>query len=385
MVVSYLQDLTWISLLLIVGLIISFISLKLKIPQIFLLIITGALFSSFISLPASFLAGLSIFALILIVFDSVSKIKASEILNISPKAIKLTLLFLIANLIFLSLFTNFLFFEGINTNSIIMCLIFAALMSGTDPATTLTIFKDQKSKLIEILKIESIVNTPLNVIIPLILINVYQGIFEAQIVLKTFLQSIMTGVGSGVVIGLIIFGLMRKKYSENLSPIVILASALISYSLAENLGGNGILSVTSLAVVYSISTLKEKTNLGKFTSVFAMLLRIIVFILLGLVIRIPLETNFIFKTIVLFLIYLIIRFIVVKISFRELPFKNIMFMSLNAPKGVATAVVIFILSGLDIQGISTIINLSFAFVIYSVFLETFTARFSTKLIKNDKS
>jgi NhaP-type Na+/H+ or K+/H+ antiporter len=383
--IEYLQDLTGLSLLLIVGLLISFLALKLRIPEVLLLIIGGALFSPFLNLPGSFLTSLSIFALIVIVFDSVSGFNINEIKRISPKAFKLTFIYFIANLIFLTFFTHLFFGGEFTINNVLMSLIFAGLMSGTDPSVALTMLKDMKNKVVDIVKVESIINTPLNVIIPLIILDVYKGIFEANVVLQSFLQNVMAGVGTGIVIGLIVFGLMRKRYSESLSPIVIVAAALISYSLAENIGGSGILSVTALGVIYSISELREKRSLGKFTNVFASFLKIIVFMLLGFIIRVPVDPIFLLKTIALFVIYLIIRHLVVQISFPDFKIGEKLFMTFNISKGVASAVVVFILGSLNLPGLEWVIHVSFAFIIYSILVETIASRFSEKMLENDNT
>ena len=106
-------------------------------------------------------------------------------------------------------------------------------------AVILSILKETKHKIIELLKIESIINTPITVLLPFIMLDFIQSV-DVQVSLQTlstqivpFLQQIVTGIGAGLLVGLIIFKLMRKAYSERYSPIAIIVAALLTYLLAE--------------------------------------------------------------------------------------------------------------------------------------------------------
>jgi len=198
----YLTDLTWFSLFLLIGILISIISAKIKISDVLLLLLVGILFGIFkpIELHPSFITGFSIFALIMIIFSSTSKFKLREISSVSPYAIKLSLLFFISTIVLLTSSTHLLFKSPLTINAFLISGLFASLMSGTSPSAVLSLLKDQKNKLIEILEFESILNTPLMVLIPLVILDIYQGTIIAQQLFTTFLQSITTGVGTGVVL-----------------------------------------------------------------------------------------------------------------------------------------------------------------------------------------
>ncbi|MBU4501744.1 MAG: cation:proton antiporter, partial [Nanoarchaeota archaeon] len=133
--IVYLSELSWLSLLLLLGVVIAYIAQKIKFPDILLLLITGAIFGQLnvLTIDASFLTGLGTFALVMIIFESSSKFKPREISQISPYAIKLSAVFLFINLFALTIFTH-LFFNGIFTwKELGFSMIFAAIMSGTSP------------------------------------------------------------------------------------------------------------------------------------------------------------------------------------------------------------------------------------------------------------
>lgn len=385
------EALSWLSFLLLLGVIISFISIKIKIPDILLLLITGMLIGAtgFLSFDTEFLTAFSIFALIMIVFDSTSKFKLREVGRFSPIALKLVFIFLIFSLISLSVLTHVLFSEDLfNIKWLILSGVFGALMCGTAPDVILTVLREKKNKIAEILEFESILNTPLTILIPFITLEIYYGTVKAGMVVIKFLQSIMTGVGTGIILGLIMIWLLKKYYRSLISPIAVIASALVSYTLAEMIGGSGVLGVTAFGIVFGSAVLNEKAEINSFTAKFTNFLKIVMFLLLGLIIQIPLSLGFIVKSLILFVIYLFIRYLAVEVAMHgsDLTNKEKIFMSLNISKGVAVAVMIFLLSSKfgDIQGMSTILDLSLLFVLYSIITSSIAVKFINRFIQSKK-
>ena len=198
-----------------------------------------------------------------------------------------------------------------------------------------------------------------------------------------FIQQFVTGIGAGIVVGLIVFKIMKKKYSETLSPLTIITTALLTYILAENLGGNGVLAVTTMGLFFGNIYVTHKLQLREVSAFFANSLEILVFILIGLIIKIPLNYVFILKSIILFVIYLVIRYVAISIALRErgYDFKEKMFMTFNVQKGIAVAVVAFTLTTLHMGGIQTILHLTLLFMLYSIIISTIVVRFSKYFVK----
>jgi len=57
-------------------------------------------------------------------------------------------------------------------------------------------------------------------------------------------------------------------------------------------------------------------------------------------------------------------------------------MSLNAQKGIAVAVVVFSLATLEIEGMDVVLNLSLAFMLYSIVLSSVVLRIAKFFIKD---
>jgi NhaP-type Na+/H+ or K+/H+ antiporter len=390
--------LTAIATLLLAGIICSVISNKLKIPNVLLLILTGLLIGTIkyqgekISLSPIFLTSISIIALVMILFDSTSRLKLKTFDTLSFKAMHLAFVFLILNTILLTIPTILIY--GVQGDSlfqsVILALIFSTLMSATDSGAVLVLLKGFSGKMSKLLEIESIINTPLSVILPFLFLDLFYNIgktinfstlFENSIL--PFLTQIIVGLGAGIFIGILIFKLMRKKYSDQLSPVAIITSTLLTYIIAENLGGSGVLAVVSLGLFFGNITIKKKETLSEFSLMFSNSLEILVFILIGFSISIPLNFVFFIKSILLFLFYLIIRYIAVSITFRkEYTSKEKWFMTLNISKGIAVAVVVFSFMTLGIPALSDLLPLILIFMIYSITTSTIAEKFAPKIIPN---
>ncbi len=345
-----------------------------------------------ISTTGVFLTSIAILALVMIVFDAASRFKFKEFDTFSARALKLASIFLLLNLIFLSISTLYIF----KISSVLIVVLFSALMSGTSPDAILIMFKETKNRVVKMLEIESIINTPLIVLIPFIIIDlmnsIKQGINISEVSLfmqqlAPFLQQFVSGIGSGILVGIVVLKIMRKKYSATLSPLAVITAALLTYILAENLGGNGVLAVTVMGIIFGSFYVKEKPKLHEFSSLFANSLEILVFILIGLLIDFPLNANFILKSVLLFFIFILIRFFAIMLTFShsDFTFKEKIFMSLNVQKGIAVAVVAFTLSMLYLDtksvlftslNLTTILHLTLAFLLYSIIISTIIVKLS---------
>ncbi|HLD07289.1 MAG TPA: cation:proton antiporter [Candidatus Nanoarchaeia archaeon] len=392
----YLSLLTSLAFILLIGLLFSMVSKRLRIPDVLLLILFGIglnhLYyngSKLISFSPLFITSIGILALIMIVFDSTSRFTLKAFDALALQALSVAGFFLFFNLVLLTLSTLFIAEMPLDLRSVFLALIFAAIMSGTDPGSVFALFKEKSNRIIELLKVEAILNTPFMVLLPFIFLDLLNSI--ERDVLSTFLEQIVpfltqfvTGIGAGILIGLIIFKAMRREYSEVFSPLALFIAALLAYVLAENLGGNGVLAVTTLGLFFGNVYLKEKTELTKFSSELTYALEILVYVLIGFVIDLPLDGRFFLISSVLFLIYLIIRLLAVNAALPRGVYRigEKLFMSLNASKGIATAVIVLLLAALPVPGIALITHLIVAFMLYSLLLSSILIRFSGTFVRS---
>jgi cell volume regulation protein A len=379
-----LEGLTFIGVALLIGLLSSLIAKRLRLPEVLVLVFVGIVFGAIIrlesiklSLPHEFITGLSIFTLILIIFESTAKIRFTELDIASMWALKLTGLTIALNLLFFAP-AVWIFLFGGKADLLFMSFLFAAIMSGTSADVVLSILGNCKRKIIEVLKLESVVNTPLTIIIPLIVVSIMQGVgvqLVSDFIIKFIIQ-ITSGIGAGVVVGLIVFKAMRTAYSETFSPIAVITAAVITYILAENIGGDGVLAVTTLGLFFGNLYIKQKISLLEFESLFSALLRILIFIIIGFLIEIPLSIWFFAQILILLAIYTVIRLIAVAFLSRNLSWKEVTYMALSAPKGITVVVITLAVLAKDLAGFNQIVPYILGFVLLSMILATAAGRFS---------
>ncbi len=366
--------LTVISILFLFGVFASMLSKKLKTSDVLLLVIFGFLMREFFiyfnipMLPSSFINITALFALALIIFDSASRLKFKEFDTFSFISSKLFFIFLAFNFLILTPLTMTLF----NLN-LLNSLIFSNLMSATAFEVLSLIMKKTNNKVTEILTMESIINAPFTVIIPFLLIDFFKNnpnLNNFSLYIMPFLQEIISGIGAGVLMGVITFKLMRRKYSENLSPIALLTSVLLTYVLAEQLNGSGVLAVTVLGLFFGNSYIKRKQSLQEFSSTTANSIKILVFLLFGMSISLPKSWDFLIKSLLLFIVYVAVRLLSVEVSLPGLNFKEKFFLTFTTPKGITLATVSLTLVSLS-SSFFELNNLLFLMFLYSLLTAMF--------------
>ncbi len=361
--------LTLISSLFLVGLLVSLLSKALKTSDVFLLVVAGFIIGevcNYFNIPAfprTFVNLTAILALSLIIFDGASRLKFKEFDTFSFSALKLFLIFISLNFLVLTPIVRTLF-----KLNLLQSLIFSNLMSATAFEVLSIMLKRTNKKDVEILTLESLINAPFTVIIPFLLVEFFRDSSKFKTLsayAMPFLQEIVSGIGAGVLIGLITFKLMRKSYSESLSPIALFTSVILAYVTAEQLGGSGVLAVTVLGLFFGNSYIKKKRILQEFSETMANTIKILVFILFGMSINLPKDPKFLGESLIVFLIYLLVRFLSVEISLPKMSLKEKLFSTLVTPKGITLATVALTLSSM-IPSFEKLNNLLFLMFVYSL-------------------
>lgn len=385
-----METLIFLAIILLLGTLSSVFAYKLNVSNVFFLLLIGMILNYFglNRFSNELIVTVTIIALVMIIFSGSIKFRLEDVGSYSSQAVKLTCTYFVVNLFVLSTTTLFLF----KLRSYLLALIFAALMYGIDPAITLSTLGKIKNKLIKIIEIESIINTPVTVIVPLSLL----GVLGSQLLINyvnvsqqfiLFILQFMVAIGLGFIFGVLVTASIDNLKLGNLSYIVLITSAIVAYISAELLKGSGVLTVTVFGVYFGNYHIRKQMRLGKFTVIFSDILKIIVFVLIGTMIVIDGNTSFILKGSLLFLIHLVIRFFSVFFSFKNTNLKEKLFISLNVPKGIDVAVVslMIIASYSHINEIKIILNLVFLFMIYSVILSTMVTRFSNYFLTKNVS
>lgn len=391
--------LTAIAIILLVGLLVTYLAKKINVSHILLLIITGIIGGEVfralrypIDISTTFLVSISLLTLVMIVFDGTSRFQLKMVDKLSLNASKVTLLFLFFNVIILTIFGSYIAFGGFTTGSILFAALFAIIMSGTDPGSVFIMLKSKANKVIEFLEIESIINTPFMVILPFLILNILVG---EEVSLSTalagqfipFMQQIIVGVGAGVVVGIIVLKTMKKATSQFIG-VGIITAALLGYIVAELLSGSGVLAVATMGLMFGNSYVKEKESLQEFNSMLNNSLIILVFVLIGLTVELEFKFSIFVKALALFLLLILTRFASIGFALKKADFnkKEKMFIALSMPKGIAAAVVTFSLSLIVIPEsyiphMHILLQLILITMMYSLILSSIIDRFSKYFIR----
>lgn len=112
-----------------------------------------------------------------------------------------------------------------------------------------------------------------------ILVTLLAPLGASAVVLKSIIS-----VGAGFFIGLLAFRFMRRMHSHLWSPLVLVGAVLLTLVFAEQLGGNGLLGVITLGVVFGTVSLKEKPAVVVFMRTITHASSLLVFVIAGLLI-----------------------------------------------------------------------------------------------------
>lgn len=385
-----MEYLLGIALVLFLGTVCTILAKKLEMSNILPLILASIILSSLevngskiLAIPDFLLRGIAFLALILLVFDLFSRLRVKTFDVFHSSAIKIFVIGLVMNLIFLSLSAYALF----RVSALFLLFIYSSWMTGVSPDSLLPLIDGKKvksAKTVEILRSESIIGSPITLLISFLILN-FVSIGVTPAYSGNFFILLLTGAASGLLVGMIMFRLLVKNYSKKYSPLAMISGVVIAYLLAEYIGGSGIFSIATLGFFYGNVHIHAREELAEFSDMFAELMQILVFILIGFAISIPHSLSFIFKSLLLFFIYLLLRYLSVTFALmhHRHPLKERLFITLNCAKGIAGAAVLFVVSGFFIGGIpsgefKTVLSISLLFLIYSVITTQITQTFAYK-------
>jgi NhaP-type Na+/H+ or K+/H+ antiporter len=190
-----------------------------------------------------------------------------------------------------------------------------------------------------------------------------------------------------VVVGIVMLKVMKRFYSVEYSPAGLIAATLLAYIIAENLKGNGVLAVATLGLLFGNSYIREKEVLQSFNEILNTTFAVIVFILIGVLVRLDFSWLFLFKAFIVFLVMVVSRYLALQLSLRqgEFTLAEKVFMAFTMPTGITVAVVAFSLSVFGATPelspyMTVILQLSLISMVYSLIVGTVMARLAPYML-----
>jgi len=184
--------------------------------------------------------------------------------------------------IFAKALLGFSFLEG---------LLLGSIVSSTDAAAVFAILRSKglglKGRLRQLLELESGSNDPMAVFLTIVAIQlIIQEITSPSSLLFFFVRQMVLGAAFGYGMGRgIVFLVNRLRLGyDGLYPVLTLSLVLLTYGLADFLGGNGFLAVYLAGIIVGNRDFIHKRSLLHFHDGLAWLMQITMFLTLGLLV-----------------------------------------------------------------------------------------------------
>ena len=298
-----------------------------------------------------FLKNLCVLLLVVLLFELSVRLNSDNI-RLSIESVGMFFVILIANILLLGVISTFLL--GIQ---FVHGVIFAIIISSIEYF------------LVDQLKNEGDFANPLILFFAFSILVFYSlnGLVFDNIFY--FLKYILIGLGVGVLTGIVVFKSLKDQYITPINELGMVAMAVVTYILTEQLSGSGLFSVMVLGTFFGNSYVRKTTSMYYFSPFIFKTLEMLIFILIGFVAVFTLNYSMLLKSFVIFLIYLVIRFMVIHLFYRKHSVENKLLLTL-APKGMILGVAILVLSAYGTIE-SSLISVILLFLIYSLLLGVF--------------
>lgn len=169
--------------------------------------------------------------------------------------------------------------------------LLGAIVSATDAAAIFSLFRSRhflvKRNLRILVEFESGSNDPMAILLVFIILQMMKNPeFTAFNLSTMFLKQVLGGIIIGILVGkaaVFLFKRMKLEYKE-LYPIFTISLVLFTYGATSMLGGSGFLATYLLGIVIYQQEFHHKYNIKKFHAAFTWLCEISIFLVLGLLV-----------------------------------------------------------------------------------------------------
>lgn len=377
-----LEILTQLGIILVVSFFLKEIADRVSsaLPFIVLLIFAGTLFSTYGILDVKSLAPfpemIRTIALILVVFSSAFYINVEKIKTHSKSILMLAVLGVI--LTWLIITTTTLYLLPI---PLITAALLGALLSGTDPAAISTAIPKKGNEVADVLRAESLFNSPFTVILPLLILDFVATPEQALLNIPKLFLLIAVGAIIGAIGGALGRRIMQYTNIQHVETLG-LAIAIATFVIAENFLGSGILAVAVCSVMLNTGHYPKKKFLGEFNSELAFISTLFVFMLLGAQFTVQdlyFERLEIFAILVALILARILTVFIVLFN-SEFKIRDKIKIGLIAPKGVAPAALapLALMPSLEIIGAESVVKITYLAIVISILLSVVVAKLTVK-------
>ncbi|OQD59899.1 K+/H+ antiporter [Methanobrevibacter arboriphilus JCM 13429 = DSM 1125] len=280
--------------LLLAGVLLSKLSSYIGVPTLIVFLLLGLFFNGNTLFTPSvdsytYIQYISIFALIIIMFSGGLDTNTKKMKPIASRGAVLATVGVLITAIATGLLIHYLL--GID---IVLSLLMGSIISSTDAAAVFSIFRSGKIKLkknlAETLELESGANDPMAYVLTISFIELLtHPTTSIEGIIFLFLKSLILGAVFGVISGKLSIKLFENVNLDvkGLYPVLLVALAVLTFSISEIVGANGFLAVYIAGIMIGNAKMIKDAKLSNETNTtffegLAWLMQVIMFLVLGL-------------------------------------------------------------------------------------------------------
>jgi NhaP-type Na+/H+ or K+/H+ antiporter len=391
----------FMAIVIVSGIIFGKLSKKILIPDVVLFIIAGVIIGPSVLNWVDFSQYSVINQIILsfgaayILFDGGREI-SFNILN----EIKMSVSLLATIGVLISTFITAFFACKILHIDFIYAILLGSIIASTDPSVLVPLFKNMKisDKLKQTIIAESAFNDAAGAIITFAIVAIISGgtfSFATSILelLKTALGGIMVGLIFGYIAVLLIsehkFGLLREQIGE-----ISIAAVLGAYVTAQHFGFSGFMSVFIVGMIegnkstFGFKVQEEYYDIYlKFKDTIISLIRIMIFVTLGIQINFKVLSEHLGEAIILVMLFIFIArplsvlFSVIFDKKAAWKFSEIVYLMWTRETGVIPAALAGMLISMKVQHSDIIAAVTTTAIIITLTLQASSAEYFAKILK----
>lgn len=277
-----------ISVVILCCILLNRISSRLGIPMLLVFILLGMFFGSDGLVKIDFdnyelAEKFATMALIFIMFYGGFGTNWEEARSVALPSVLMSSLGVILTTLFTALFCHFVLSIAFPES-----LLIGSVIGSTDAASVFSILRSKRLSLkyhtASLLELESGSNDPFAYILTLIAISVMQGEASVNNILFMLYTQIAFGIAAALLITFAGRAVLRKVRIETagFEAALVMAIALLSFSLPIVIGGNGYLSAYITGIILGNSDIRNKRELVHFFDGVTGIMQMLLFFLLGL-------------------------------------------------------------------------------------------------------
>ena len=374
-----------IGVLLVLSIFLSKFTAKIGVPSLVIFLFIGLTFDASNLIHPSLASYqlvqyVSIFSLIIIMFSGGLDTDLDVMRPIAKKGISLATIGVFVTAISMGLIIHFVF-----KFDLMLSLLLGSIVSSTDAAAVFSIFNSSKihlkNDLDKILELESATNDPMAYILVSSFIYIISNpaVSPMDLVIL-FVKSLVLGILAGLILGKVFAEILSRIYLsvEGLYPVLLFASAILSFAVAEIVGGNGFLAVYIAALVIGDYKIKFKSDQLSFFDGLAWLMQIIMFIMLG---AFTTPDELVFVLVPAFFISIILIFVsrplavLISLAPFRMGLRPKAFLAWSGVKGAVPIVFAFYPLVYGIPGAAVVFDIVMVITLVSVILQGSTIKF----------